>query len=140
MQLVIKQRVKHMRNKHRTPFARKQANTSKQNITPPLNSNSTSWKLYQDCRIPLNRFLDCLFDKDYDALIVKGDPSEQDKMVAWHNIYMEYVQLVNDGSGNELYDTTIKMNYLSGKIFIVDKIIKHLYLSYNSDLIKVLQF
>jgi hypothetical protein len=129
-----------MKKHSRTRFAKKQGNTSRQNITPQSNTGLISWKLYQDCKIPLNRFLDCLFDKDYDGLIIKGDPPEHDKLTAWHQIYMEYVQLTTDGSGNELYDSTIKMNYLSGKIFVVDKIIKHLYISYNPDLIKVLRY
>lgn len=129
-----------MKRKNRFAYTKRPGSTSLKVTGKPSQTAVRLLKLYQDCRIPLNLFLDCLFDKDYTALIISGEPAEDELMEAWQKIYLEYAELVNDGSSNELYNKTIEINYLNTKVFIIDKIVTHFKLSYNEDLIKILKY
>lgn len=139
-QLGSKQKNKQLKLKNRIAYVKRPGAISRQSGEQPSKKDSTSWKLYQDCRVPLNIFLDCLFDKEYEGLILKGKPPEHEILEAWFKIHNEYSELICNDSGNELYQKTIEINYLSGKIFVVDKIVKHLQVSYNTDLVEILKY
>lgn len=96
--------------------------------------------MYQDCRLPLDIYLECLFDKDYSRLVIKGKPTEDQILEAWEKICVEYSEIQNDGNGNELFQKTLQIQYLSGKITVVDKIIRHLQIAFSPDLIGILKF
>lgn len=121
-------------------YVRKPMGTSQQPIVSRLKTGSTSLKLYRDCRIPLKIFLDCLYDKDYSGLIIEGRPTREQLLQAWEKVYVEYADLSNDENGNELFKKTVEINYISGKIFCIDKCIKHFHLSYNSELHDILKY
>src|ERR1700744_852243 len=130
-----------MKNRNRFAYARmKPGNTSPPNFGPRSKKNLSLLKLYQDCRLPLDIFLECLFDKDFSRLAISGKPTQEETASAWEAIYLEYAELINDGSHNELYDKTIEINYLATKVFIIDKIVTHFRLSYNEDLEQVLNY
>lgn len=121
-------------------YVKKVGNTFRPDLKQPFRTGSTSLKLYQDCRVPLDIFLDCLFDKDYERLIIKGTCSEHRLLETWESIYVEYSNMLTEGSGNELYQKVIQINYLATKLFIVDKAVKHLRISFNLDLLNILNY
>jgi len=90
--------------------------------------------------VPLDIFLECCFDKDYDRLVITGEATEDEKLQAWEKIYVEYANLLTEGDGNDLYNKTIEINYLSTKLFIVNKIVKHLSISFNTELLDILKY
>lgn len=104
------------------------------------NTKSVTYKIWTDCRVPLDVFLECLFDKDYSGLVRSGKPPKHIVMEAWGKIYVEYADLSNDSNPNELFELTIKINYLASKIFIIDKCVKHFGISWNDELYKILRF
>ena len=129
-----------MKKKNRFAYVKKQEVFSQALSKRLSKTDSTLLKLYQDCRIPLDIFLECLFDKDFTRLCISGIPTDEDILKAWETIYLEYAEIINDGSHNELYDKTIEINYLTTKVFIIDKIITHFKLSHNEDLEQILNF
>lgn len=129
-----------MRLKNRIAYAKRPGITSQPLLKSRLKTGSTSKKLYQDCRIPLDLFLDCLYDKDYSGLVISGAVCKEDIIQAWEKIYAEYSDIANDGNGNELYGKTVEINYIHGKIFCIDKCVKHLQMSYNSDIHDILKY
>lgn len=90
--------------------------------------------------MPLDIYLECLFDKDYDRLVIKGKATREQKEEAWGKICVEYSELQNDGNGNDLFQHTLQIQYLSGKIIVVDKIIRHLQIAFSPDLMAILKF
>lgn len=131
---------KRMKKKNRFAYAKKPETTLLQALKSLSEKDSTSLKLYQDCRVPLDIFLDCCFDKDYERLCISGNASESDLLQAWEKIYVEYADLTNEGGGNELFDKTVEINYLATKIYIVDKIVKHMQVSFSSELLGILKY
>lgn len=129
-----------MKKRNRFAYAKKRAVISPLPIESLLPVDSITWKLFQDCRVSLEVFLECLFDKDYSGLTIAGNPPEHKITEAWGKIYVEYAELLNEGSGNELYNKTIEINYISAKIFAIDKCIKHFHISYNEDLKNILEY
>lgn len=88
-------------------------------------------------RLELDRFLDVLFDRDYSRLIIKGEPPEEVLKEAWASIYLQYCELVQDGAYNELFDKTKRIQELNGKVALLDGIVQYLQLSYDADLVKM---
>lgn len=127
-----------MKGKHRYAYAKKRVNTLNHPLTSPSLITTKLFKLYQDCRIPLDRFLDCLFDKDYERLIISGEGNQDELLIAWEKIYLEYSEIVSSGSGSDLFQKMIEINSMYGKIFLVRKIVYHLYFAYCEDDIKIL--
>lgn len=103
----------------------------------PLSSASTSCKLFRDCRIELDRFLEVLIDKDYRRLIIEGDAPESVLKEAWATIYLQYCELQQDGTYNELFDKTKKIQEINGRITLLDGIVQHLQLCYDALLVKM---
>lgn len=129
-----------MRLKNRLQYAKKPESISRPLLKSPLNKGTISRNLYQDCRVPLDIFLECMFDKDYSRLIRSGRPDRSEVLEAWGKIYVQYADMVNDESGNDAYDLTIEINYLAAKVFIVDKCVKHFMVSWNDELFKILRY
>lgn len=129
-----------MKIKNRMRYARKVRNSSRpstQSLTP---NGSISWKLYQDCRLELDRFLDVLYDKDFERLIIEGKPTEAALKDAWNKIYLEYTELAGEGSYNEVLGKVTKINGLNAKIFLINGIVQHLQIAFDPELIKMLHF
>lgn len=102
--------------------------------------SSTLSKLYQDLRLTLDIFLECLYDNDFSRLVISGEPTELEIKSAWAKIYTEYIQLINDGSYNEMLDMIIEVNTFNAKIYLVDHIIEHLlYSGYEEKLNAILK-
>lgn len=143
-----KRKEKQMKKKSRFAYAKKEANTSRLSTVRQSQIDSTSWKLYRDCRITLDIFLECLIDKEYSRLIISGDPPEEEILTAWSNIYLEYAELQNGGGQGELFSKVIEINSLHAKIHLADRCITHLKafdevegkLVYNEEVCKILTY
>jgi hypothetical protein len=120
-------------------YAKRGRITSPPSSESPSKAVSASWKLYQDCsKLELDRFLDVLYDKDFDRLIIEGQPPEQVIKDAWNKIYLQYTELANDGSHNEVLDKVTQVNVLNGRIILINGIVAHLEIGYDEDLVKML--
>jgi len=126
-----------MKRGNRTRYTKKPGSTFRSPSGKPLNVESNHWKLYQDCRVPLDVFLDCSYDGDFDGLVIKGDPPENIIREAWEAIYKEFCELV--GGGNELFEKTVEINTIVAKVGLVDMILKHFRVSVNDELIAILK-
>lgn len=112
-------------------------------VMPIKKSNiksNTSYHLYDNCsKLPLDRFIDCLIDNDLQQLIISGVPTDQDLQEVWDKIYVEYCQLSQDGSYNEVFEVMKEINDLRAKITIATDTIKYLSeLNYDKDLVDIL--
>lgn len=128
-----------MKKGKRKPSAKKIRPGKHSSLPPlrPLNNISTSCKLYRDCRIELDRFLDVLIDKDYRRLIMEGDAPDSVLKESWATIYLQYCELKQDGTYNELFDKTKKIQEMNGRITLLDGIVQHLQLCYDPLLVKM---
>lgn len=129
-----------MKTKSRIAYAKKPGTILRPRLEQQQKIDSRSSKFYQDCRVPLDRYIDCLFDKEYERLIIKGHPTRQQLLEAWEKICVEYSELDNDGQGNELFQKTVEIQYLSTKVFIVDKAVRHLQIAFNDELLGMLKY
>lgn len=105
----------------------------------PSGSGSSSWTLFRDGRIWLDRFIDVLHHREFNRLIIEGNPPEEALKEAWDAIYMEYCELMNDGSYNELLEKSKEVQMLNGRITLIDGIVKHLRITYDAVLVNVLK-
>lgn len=63
----------------------------------PARLVSPRWNIYQSCAtLPLDRFVKCLADKEFKALIIDGDPPDEKLAAAWSVIMVEYFDLKGD--------------------------------------------
>lgn len=96
------------------------------------------YKLYHDCRISVNIFLQCLYDNDYDGLIISGEPTEEQLKTAWREIYKQYSQLTISEEGNAFVEVIIEIQELNSQIIIIDSAIKLLSIYFDKDIVDVL--
>lgn len=58
--------------------------------------------IYKDCyTLPIGRFIDCLIDKDYAALVINGAHEEKELQARWEEIYDQYSELSENASYSE---------------------------------------
>lgn len=86
----------------------------------------------------LDRFLDVLYYKDFSRLIIEGNPPEELLKEAWHSIYLQYSEMMQEGGYNELYEKTKEMQALNGRIAFLDGAIQYLQLNYDESVIKMI--
>jgi hypothetical protein len=122
------------------PFARKKSTELSLSSAPlkPSNSTGSSWTLYRDGRIELDRFIDVLYHKEYHRLIISGNPPDEVLKEAWDAIYLEYCELMADGTYNELLEKSKHVQLLNGRITLIDGIVKHLRLCFDQVLVDML--
>lgn len=89
-------------------------------------------------KLPLDIFIDCLLDNQLNLLIIEGAATPQELENNWNKIYTEYCQLSQQGSYNEVLELSRDINDINAKINIVNVIVKHLQLSFDQDLVNML--
>lgn len=63
----------------------------------PDQNSITSLNLYRGLtQLPLNRFIDIVVDGNLYALVISGNPTEQDLSEAWSEIRMQYAEAMKD--------------------------------------------
>lgn len=96
---------------------------------------SKSSSLFQDCsKLILDIFIDCLVDNEFKGLIISGTATEKELNEAWDKIYVEYCQLSQDGTYNEVFEVLKEIDDLRAKITIANNAIKHIDISSQNKL------
>jgi hypothetical protein len=108
--------------------------------TPQSTKASSPWILYQDCRVTLEVFLTCLFDKDFSGLIISGIPPHTALMEAWNKIYLEYHQLTTGTSDSPMTDKIKLIEGLNGKVILIEAAVRHLAMTWDEEVVKMLNF
>lgn len=81
--------------------------------------------------------MDVLQEKDYSRLIISGDPPESVLKEAWSAIYLQYCEAMQDGTYNELFDKTKRIQDFNARITLLDGIVMHLQLTYDAALVNI---
>lgn len=63
----------------------------------PTDTDQPSGKWYQHItELPLRNFIDCIVNGNYHALVIAGNPSEHELLLAWSNIQQEYADVMGN--------------------------------------------
>jgi signal recognition particle subunit SEC65 len=96
--------------------------------------------LYQTCdRLPLSVFLDCLFDREYEGLIISGQPTQDELINRWQNLYQEYCEITNQGNLSDHMKLMQDCNVCLCKIQVVEAINKVFRWYYSPELVEILE-
>lgn len=85
----------------------------------------------------LDKFIDCLAG-DMSGLIIEGTPSAEQLEEAFSKVYTHFAELSSDGTYNEVFELSKRIEELKGMIYLADGIINHLQLSYDQRLVDIL--
>lgn len=77
-------------------FSKRRKDGSTSSNRQPSNTKSSLPLLYQDLSLPLNLFIRCIIKSDLSALVISGDPKQEDVAQAWASIYNKYLDLNED--------------------------------------------
>lgn len=103
------------------------------------NNDSISYKLYLTCdKLPLEIFKDCLIDNDLTGLIIEGWAPPEKLEEVWKKIYVQYCELSQSPSFNEVFLLNKKIEDIRAKIHIANLSIKLLQLGYDKEIVEVL--
>lgn len=70
-------------------------------------------KLYTVCYdLPIVRFIRCLCEGDYSALVIEGEADPGTLVEAWQNIHQEYITLMGNSQDNYLFTLMLEVNRL----------------------------
>lgn len=88
----------------------------------------------------LDRFLNCLYDQEYLGLIIEGEATEGELLEAWNKIYLLYNNAASGGEDNPMVMKIKEVQSLNAKITFVDGAVKLLSLSYDEQLVDILNY
>jgi hypothetical protein len=101
-------------------FTRKETNTGLSLSTSPLPEvikSKQSCLIYSDIsKLPLSRFIDCSVDGDISALIIEGEPSQDELQAAWAQILEQYSEAVGDNEQKAMLSLFKEINRLQVNI------------------------
>lgn len=111
-------------------FIRKDSSSSLRN-TPSLQVSIPSEKYYQSIyQLPLNRFIDCMVDKNLYALVISGAPTKEQLAKAWSDIRMEYTDKIADHEYRVYLDLFKEINVIKNNMDQVNELINLLKYNY----------
>lgn len=117
---------------------KQQASSLRTHIQQSENA-SKSGKLYLTCdKLPLDIYEDCLIDNDLTGLIIDGWASQEKLEEVWNKIYIQSLELSQSPAFNEAFSLNKKIEDLRAKIHIADLAIKFLQISYDAEIVAVL--
>jgi DNA repair ATPase RecN len=92
--------------------------------------------LYRSCRsLTMDRFLTCLCEKDYSALIISGNPTKDELSAAWFFIICEYNELKNiDITENENWDISKELIRLYNHLHLFQQCVDFLSYRYSASI------
>lgn len=101
-----------------------------------------SSKLYRDLRIPLEKFLDCLYDQEYTSLIISNPDKEKISSEVlqdhWNIIYLLYWQIASGGIDNPIVACIKEIEEINAKLVFVDAAVIHLASTFDQDVVDML--
>lgn len=83
--------------------------------------------------------MDCLFDQEYERLIINGNPNKDDVQNAWQNLYGEYMELSHKDGMTDYMQLVKDVNVLLLKIQLVENINTCFRSFYDPDLVAILK-
>lgn len=90
----------------------------------------------------MDRYIDCLLDNDLQQLIIDitkaGAVKPEQLQAAWDKVYVQSLELQSHGTYNEMFELLKEINDLRAKITIVNNTVQHLQLSYDKELVDIL--
>jgi hypothetical protein len=95
-------------------------------------------KLYQDARLTLDKFMDCLFDRDYSGLIIQGHPTKTQLQEAWGKIYLHYCEL-SETAQSPMVEKIKQVQYLAARVELGRGIASHLEQVYDAELVDMIR-
>ena len=117
--------------KKRWSFTKKGTNTGSQNTVSQSPTVTTSLKLYQGIdTLPLLRYIDALVDGNLSALIIEGQPTEQQLLEAWNTISVQYADAMGDAESKQLVIVFKEVIGLTAKISCIEEsitLLRHFY-------------
>lgn len=108
--------------------------------TKPQEPGKSSWTLYTTCnRLTVDLLIRCLCYKEYEALILTGNPTPEDLQQQWEKIYAEFSELMGDENYSIIKDYVKEINILDAKIKFAKFTLPLLYDYYCPEILKMLQ-
>ena len=96
--------------------------------------------MYKSCfTLPLERFINCIVDHDYNSLVIKGKHTPEELAAQWEQIYAEYSEL----SGNIVYSNYVDLmkDYVRSlyQLQVLIGALSVLSLKYDPEMVKALR-
>lgn len=66
--------------------------------------------------ITLSAFIECAVDQNYSVLTIEGEPTPEQLLNAWHKIYAEYLEVLEDAKTKMLIDAMQEAAYNRNKL------------------------
>jgi hypothetical protein len=83
----------------------------------------------------MDRFLTCLCDEDYSALIIDGEPTEEEVYQAWIMLLNEYHEIKGDTvTGDEQWQLSRDIARLQNHLFLLQLAVDQLKVNYSESL------
>lgn len=82
--------------------------------------------------------MDCILDNNLRGLIIEGSPTDKELCETWDKVYVQSCQLSQNGTYNEVFSVLKDIDDLRAKITIANNIIRHLEISFDQDLVNIL--
>lgn len=132
-----------MSKKRRPYVSKKQRVTSLLTLGQQSSSDTLLKNVFQSCsKLTIDRLQDLLFDNDLNALIIdKTLPAPNEEIIkpVWNKLYVEFCQVSQGKSYNELFEIEKEMNDCRAKLRIVDEAVFYLFhFGYSADLVGIL--
>ena len=91
-----------------------------------LTANATgSWTLYSTCsKTPLDRFIDVYERREYERLIITGNPPRSALLEAWEKLFQEFNDLRKDDTYAVNTDKIVEINKLRLKVEFATKCVQ----------------
>lgn len=110
----------------------------------PIVKNTRSYKLYQDLRIQLEKFLDCLYDQDFSSLIISNPENKkisfEELQDSWNKIYLAYWQIASGGIDNPVISCIKQIEEINAKLIFVDSAVIQLASTFDQDIVDMLNY
>jgi hypothetical protein len=84
-----------------------------ENHKRPANPSS---KLYRTLDLPLDKFIVCVCEGDLAPLIISGEPTTEEVLEAWGEIFLDYMDSMRDNKARYKLDMEIKIQILDARL------------------------
>lgn len=75
---------------------KKEGGVSEQQTKPSTIKNQSAKYFQQIDKLPLSRFIDCVVDQNYYALVISGEPTLSELKLAFNDIHQQYSDMIGD--------------------------------------------
>lgn len=86
----------------------------------------------------LDKFIECLEDRNFNLLIISGSPPKEVLEETWQGLYMEFNDLMQDENHSIITDLVDRINITNAKIKWGGAVIQYLQHEYRDDIMQML--